>query len=313
MPLSNHDEHSAATKEQVLEEGRKHLNMPGRDALLLSMLGVVLSPAAHAYLKRTEPGQGLKHYLAQFPNEFKIDGAKGSDSVKYLKAQPLSPDPTAYSYIPTPNPWTTPCDQARGIMSQSTNVIHGGMHGCVDMGLNTLSWPGSFGNNWTGADSMLVQKSVAQLWTTDNAMISESFMSAVPGNSACFNTVEDSSTIGTCSVAPPELADEGTGRSMRAVVGTGAWSNRESSKTVGTFSTSAPMFPQPATADFEATERRMRVEGTAHFMRVFPNARGCFDNVERSNTIGAFSLPAPAFPQPAVADIEGELRMQDIL
>lgn len=66
-------------------ECRKHMMMPGRAMLLLSMLGVALSAAAHAYLKKTE--QGLKHFLSQFPKEFVIDGAKGSEHVKYLVSQ----------------------------------------------------------------------------------------------------------------------------------------------------------------------------------------------------------------------------------
>lgn len=57
---------------------------PGKGQLLLSMLGVALSHTARLYLKKTD--QGLKHFLAQYPQEFGVDGAKGRECVSYFPA-----------------------------------------------------------------------------------------------------------------------------------------------------------------------------------------------------------------------------------
>jgi len=101
----NPEEAQIVTKDEVLMECRKHMMMPGRAMLLLSMLGVALSAAAHAYLKKTE--QGLKHFLSQFPKEFVIDGAKGSEHVKYLGCQEPPPLPAPGPPWPAPpNPWS---------------------------------------------------------------------------------------------------------------------------------------------------------------------------------------------------------------
>jgi len=149
------------------------MNMPERSALLLSMLGVALSSGAHAYLKKTE--QGLMHFLAQFPDEFVIDGAKGSESVKYLNLQPLSPACTPYSYMatPSPNPYyhayaptqLEPIVHTMTAMSQSASIVPGGRHGCVHPGLNNLHWS----MNLNGVqDAMTIQQS--QLWISGSGV-----------------------------------------------------------------------------------------------------------------------------------------------
>ncbi|CAE7031275.1 cdk2 [Symbiodinium sp. CCMP2592] len=60
------------------------MGMPGKSPLLLSMLGVALSPGSRLYLKKTD--QGLKHFLAQHPQEFYVDGSKGREVITYLRA-----------------------------------------------------------------------------------------------------------------------------------------------------------------------------------------------------------------------------------
>merc|ERR1719491_400328 len=62
----------AIERERVLQECRDHMMMPGRNHLLLSMLGIALSQPARAYLRRQN--LGLKHFLARFPNEFRVEG-----------------------------------------------------------------------------------------------------------------------------------------------------------------------------------------------------------------------------------------------
>eukprot|EP00419_Tripos_fusus_P030592 CAMPEP_0172783770 /NCGR_PEP_ID=MMETSP1074-20121228/204601_1 /TAXON_ID=2916 /ORGANISM="Ceratium fusus, Strain PA161109" /LENGTH=1003 /DNA_ID=CAMNT_0013620769 /DNA_START=57 /DNA_END=3069 /DNA_ORIENTATION=+ len=73
-----------ATNDQVVAECRAHMESPGKGQLLLSMLGVALSLPARLYLKRNN--QGLKHFLAQYPHEFSVEGAKGRECVTYLPA-----------------------------------------------------------------------------------------------------------------------------------------------------------------------------------------------------------------------------------
>lgn len=77
-------EASSTTKESVIEECREHMRSPGKGQLLLSMLGVALSQGARTYLKKTD--QGLKHFLSQYPMEFKVDGVKGRECITYLPA-----------------------------------------------------------------------------------------------------------------------------------------------------------------------------------------------------------------------------------
>jgi len=73
-----------AERERVLQECRDHMRMPGRNQLLLSMLGIALSPPARAYLRRAN--LGLKHFLARLPNEFRVEGPKGCERVYWCGA-----------------------------------------------------------------------------------------------------------------------------------------------------------------------------------------------------------------------------------
>lgn len=72
---------AGVTKEQVVRECRNEMSAPGKRRMLLSMLGVTLSQGSRAYLKQID--QGLKHFLAQFPVEFSVEGAKGCEYVTY--------------------------------------------------------------------------------------------------------------------------------------------------------------------------------------------------------------------------------------
>jgi hypothetical protein len=69
----------AVERERVLQECRDHMRLPGRQHLLLSMLGIALSQQARAYLRRVN--LGLKHFLARFPHEFRVEGPKGCEKV----------------------------------------------------------------------------------------------------------------------------------------------------------------------------------------------------------------------------------------
>lgn len=76
---------SGVTREQVVRECRMQMADIKNRKLLLSMLGVALSPGARSYLKQMD--QGLKHFLSQFPNEFSVDGGKGCEYVNYTPTQ----------------------------------------------------------------------------------------------------------------------------------------------------------------------------------------------------------------------------------
>eukprot|EP00929_Paragymnodinium_shiwhaense_P037190 TRINITY_DN19859_c0_g1_i2.p1 TRINITY_DN19859_c0_g1~~TRINITY_DN19859_c0_g1_i2.p1 ORF type:complete len:949 (+),score=223.76 TRINITY_DN19859_c0_g1_i2:224-3070(+) len=66
-------------RERVLEECRDYMRTQGRSDILLSMLGIALSQPARAYLRRCN--LGLKHFLAKFPQEFRVEGTKGQEKV----------------------------------------------------------------------------------------------------------------------------------------------------------------------------------------------------------------------------------------
>merc|ERR1719247_1593038 len=74
---------------QIVEECRQHMVQSGKEQLLLSMLGVALSPSSRQHLKKA--GLGLKYFLAQHPSEFSIDGPKGREFVLYLPVNPQHP------------------------------------------------------------------------------------------------------------------------------------------------------------------------------------------------------------------------------
>lgn len=73
-----------AERERVLQECRDHMRMPGRNQLLLSMLGIALSQPARAFLRRAN--LGLKHFLARSPHEFRVEGPKGCERVIWCGA-----------------------------------------------------------------------------------------------------------------------------------------------------------------------------------------------------------------------------------
>ena len=135
-PFANAPPLDAATeqaeKERVLSECREHLSAPGRHQTLLSMLGIALTEPARSYLRRAN--LGLKHFLARFPNEFRVEGPKGCekviwnnpDGVMYElqngwsvpEEEPSTPDtrlmsptrppPSGGHFIATPSDWGTP-------------------------------------------------------------------------------------------------------------------------------------------------------------------------------------------------------------
>eukprot|EP00397_Hematodinium_sp_SG-2012_P011607 GEMP01011751.1.p1 GENE.GEMP01011751.1~~GEMP01011751.1.p1 ORF type:complete len:947 (+),score=242.01 GEMP01011751.1:143-2983(+) len=65
------------TPEEVLRECMAYLKQQGKD-VLLSMLGVALSPQSREYLKQDD--QGLKQFLARYP-ELSVEGTKGCECV----------------------------------------------------------------------------------------------------------------------------------------------------------------------------------------------------------------------------------------
>jgi len=83
---SNCGNSESMERERVLQECRDHMRLPGRDQILLSMLGIALSTPARAYLRRAN--LGLKHFLARFPGEFRIEGPKGCERVLWAGAGP---------------------------------------------------------------------------------------------------------------------------------------------------------------------------------------------------------------------------------
>lgn len=68
-----------AMPEQAMAEIRMHMAQMGNQELLLSMLGVALSPATRLYLRKG--GSGVKQLLAQYPHEFAIVGEKGREKI----------------------------------------------------------------------------------------------------------------------------------------------------------------------------------------------------------------------------------------
>jgi RNA recognition motif-containing protein len=72
--------------DQIADEVRQYMGQDGKGELLLSMLGVALSPAARLHLRKSDCG--VKSFLAQYPNEFVISGAKGREHISYVPIQP---------------------------------------------------------------------------------------------------------------------------------------------------------------------------------------------------------------------------------
>lgn len=86
--VAGNDEAGDKMKHQVIQECRHHMTNPGKSQLLLSMLGVALSPSSRLHLKKTD--LGLKHFLSLHPSEFRVEGVKGREMITYLPAMPQS-------------------------------------------------------------------------------------------------------------------------------------------------------------------------------------------------------------------------------
>eukprot|EP00930_Biecheleria_cincta_P100399 TRINITY_DN92039_c0_g1_i1.p1 TRINITY_DN92039_c0_g1~~TRINITY_DN92039_c0_g1_i1.p1 ORF type:complete len:589 (+),score=125.62 TRINITY_DN92039_c0_g1_i1:59-1825(+) len=77
-----------AAKEHVLQECRNEMFPIAKRKQLLSTLGAALTQHARNYLKNV--GQGLRHFLSEFSNEFAVDGEKGKEYVSFIpQAAPL--------------------------------------------------------------------------------------------------------------------------------------------------------------------------------------------------------------------------------
>lgn len=146
------EHHDDDGKERVLQECRLHMQKPGYENILLSMLGIALSAPAREYLRRAN--LGLKHFLARFPHEFRVEGPKGCEKVIWTPgmseamAMPWNP----HMMLPTPS---TP----RGLSSPS-QLLPFGMATPSDWGSPGILAAGSmdfaaFGNAfnpyWSGA------------------------------------------------------------------------------------------------------------------------------------------------------------------
>merc|ERR1719183_1490336 len=79
-------EASQISADQIANEVRQYMAQEGKGELLLSMLGVALSPAARLCLRKAD--RGVKSFLAQYPNEFVISGEKGRERIAYVPIQP---------------------------------------------------------------------------------------------------------------------------------------------------------------------------------------------------------------------------------
>mmetsp|Transcript_5940 Transcript_5940/g.14212 ORF Transcript_5940/g.14212 Transcript_5940/m.14212 type:complete len:783 (+) Transcript_5940:70-2418(+) len=71
-------------QDRLMKELRLHMQGIEGGQLLLSMLGVALSPESRSFLKKTN--RGLKHFMAQHPAEFRIEGPKGQEKIIYVPA-----------------------------------------------------------------------------------------------------------------------------------------------------------------------------------------------------------------------------------
>jgi RNA recognition motif-containing protein len=105
-------EAAGITRVQVVRECRTQMADVKRRRLMLSMLGEALSAGVRSYLKHMY--QGLKNFLAEFPNEFSVDGGKGCEYVTYTPIQlfdaidGLGPGAASPELGPCPPPATQP-------------------------------------------------------------------------------------------------------------------------------------------------------------------------------------------------------------
>eukprot|EP00927_Polykrikos_kofoidii_P023550 TRINITY_DN21664_c0_g1_i1.p1 TRINITY_DN21664_c0_g1~~TRINITY_DN21664_c0_g1_i1.p1 ORF type:complete len:1133 (-),score=223.70 TRINITY_DN21664_c0_g1_i1:79-3390(-) len=79
---SSKAESSGITREHVVRECRCLMAHPKKRRLLMSTVGAEMSAGARTYLKHMD--QGLKSFLALYPNEFAIEGTQGSEYVHYM-------------------------------------------------------------------------------------------------------------------------------------------------------------------------------------------------------------------------------------
>lgn len=135
-----YDEADGVTKEQVIQECREHMACQGKAQLLLSMLGVALSPTTRQHLKKTD--LGLKHFLTQYPLEFKVEGVKGREMITYLPAMPnaLIPGPSMLQQPPASGHQHAAQEaDAVGTDRRSKRASKGAMGGPATGNLNELT------------------------------------------------------------------------------------------------------------------------------------------------------------------------------
>jgi len=90
IPTPQNPMSEAEEQARVLQECREHMRsqQAARQNVLLSMLGIALSPPARNYLRRLN--LGLKHFLTRFP-EFRVEGPKGVERVIWYSENANAP------------------------------------------------------------------------------------------------------------------------------------------------------------------------------------------------------------------------------
>jgi len=173
-----------AERERILQECRDHMRMPGRNQLLLSMLGIALSAPARAYLRRAN--LGLKHFLARLPNEFRVEGPKGCERViwcgagsaidmnlyveamQWAMGEPVSPklespgmgvphggESGGGHCLATPSVWGTPgLDPASSSAAASVGIPEGAAAEMLMNPFGAYPWAGAWNwdSSWNGAE-----------------------------------------------------------------------------------------------------------------------------------------------------------------
>mmetsp|Transcript_6367 Transcript_6367/g.13911 ORF Transcript_6367/g.13911 Transcript_6367/m.13911 type:complete len:748 (+) Transcript_6367:144-2387(+) len=92
-------------QERLINELRTHMGGQPGGVLLLSMLGVALSQDSRSFLKKTN--KGLKHFLVQYPQEFRVEGHKGQEKIVYVPTERMEKammmdNPAMRSHLPSP-------------------------------------------------------------------------------------------------------------------------------------------------------------------------------------------------------------------
>lgn len=113
----------AANQEQLLQEIRAYLSELGRRQSLLSMVGLALSPESRTYLRRV--GLGVKHVLARFPQEFYVEGCKGSEQVRLRSGEEdrLAPKVAPWRVVPSGRP-TEPSAETKAKKRKAQDQPH---------------------------------------------------------------------------------------------------------------------------------------------------------------------------------------------